>query len=181
MHQKSKRVKSEFRHTDKKKLDKGLLTGSILATIIAITPFLFSLYEGVPSTKKWETFLFTYTSGGYEDVAIVAWTLTGKFIPLLLLLIWFFSNRHWWYHALLVPITMYIWQIVGVLNDDQSYFDELQLLYLLPIMAIIIPSIYLIRAQMFNKLNTADKSMEDLEEEFKIKPTTLWGKIKQYF
>jgi hypothetical protein len=34
---------------------------------------------------------------------------------------------------------------------------------------------------MFNKLNTANKSMEELEDEFKIKPTTLWEKIKLYF
>ena len=48
-------------------------------------------------------------------------------------------------------------------------------------MAIIIPSIYLLRAQMFNKLNTAGKTMEELEAEFMIKPKTFWGKIKQYF
>ncbi|WP_053970001.1 hypothetical protein [Mangrovimonas sp. ST2L15] len=181
MHQKSKKVKLESQLTDKRKLDKSLIIGSIIATFIATTPFLFSLYENVPSTKTWETFLFTYTSGGYEDVNIVAWTLTGKLIPLLLLLIWFFTCRHWWYHAILVPIVMYSWQIIGLFKEDLSYVDELQLIYLLPIMAIIIPSIYLVRAQMFNKLNTVDKSMEDLEEEFKIKPTTLWGKIKQYF
>ncbi len=34
---------------------------------------------------------------------------------------------------------------------------------------------------MFNKINYADKTMEELEAEFMIKPKTLWGKIKQYF
>ncbi|GAA3788462.1 hypothetical protein GCM10022271_21260 [Corallibacter vietnamensis] len=76
---------------------------------------------------------------------------------------------------------MFIYQIVIILNDDLSFADQNELLYLLPIMAIVIPSIYLIRAQMFNKINTVDKSMEELEDEFKIKPTSLWGKIKQYF
>lgn len=178
---KSRKVKLESQLTDKKKLDKSLIIGSIIATFIAITPFLFSLYENVPSKQTWETFLFTYTSRGYQDVSIVAWTLTGKLIPLLLLLIWFFTCRHWWYHAILVPILMYSWQIIGLFKEDLSYVDELQLIYLLPVMAVVIPSIYLIRAQMFNRLNTVDKSMEELEEEFKIKPTTLWGRIKQYF
>jgi hypothetical protein len=76
---------------------------------------------------------------------------------------------------------MYIYQIASVFNDDNKYVDEFQLLYLVPIMAIIIPSIYLIRAQMFNKLNDANKTFEELEEEFMIKPTSLWGKMKQYF
>ncbi|WP_338733830.1 hypothetical protein [Mangrovimonas cancribranchiae] len=78
-------------------------------------------------------------------------------------------------------MAMYIFQIIVILNDDFKFADEFQLLYLIPVMAIVIPSIYLIRAQMFNKLTSVDKSMEELEEEFKIKPTTLWGKIKQYF
>lgn len=48
-------------------------------------------------------------------------------------------------------------------------------------MDIIIPSIYLIRAQMMDKLNDASKTLEELEAEFMIKPTTFWGKVKQYF
>ena len=67
------------------------------------------------------------------------------------------------------------------MNDDLTFADGKEILYLLPVMAIIIPSIYLIRAQMFNKLNDADKTLQELEDEFKIKPTGLWGKIRQYF
>jgi hypothetical protein len=52
---------------------------------------------------------------------------------------------------------------------------------MLPIMAIVIPSIYLIRAKMFNKINDADKSMQELEEEFMMKPKGVWSTIKQYF
>ena len=54
-------------------------------------------------------------------------------------------------------------------------------MYLVPLMAIIIPTIYLIRAKMFDKLNTASKTMEELEDEFMIKPKNIWEKIKQYF
>ena len=39
--------------------------------------------------------------------------------------------------------------------------DEFHIIYLLPIMAIIIPSIYLIRAKMFNKINNADKTWKN--------------------
>ena len=64
---------------------------------------------------------------------------------------------------------------------DTTNVDESQLIYLIPIMAIIVPSIYLIRARIFNKVNDATKSLQELEDEFKITPKNFWGKIKQYF
>ncbi|MCB0463277.1 MAG: hypothetical protein KDC81_11290 [Flavobacteriaceae bacterium] len=160
---------------------KELVIGSIIATFIATTPYLFTLWEGVPNTQIWDTFLFTYDSGYYESAQILVWTLLGKIIPLFLIIVWMFTCRHWWYHALIVPIAMYIYQIITILNDDLEFAEENQIIYLLPIMAIVIPSIYLVRAQMFNKINDANKTMEELEEEFMIKPKTFWGKVKQYF
>ena len=105
----------------------------------------------------------------------------SKAVPLLLIFIWFFTCKHWWYHTLLVPITMYLYQIFSIFNDDNKYIDEFQLIYMIPIMAIVIPSIYLLRAKMFNKINEANKSMEEFEEEFKMSPKNFWDKIKQYF
>ena len=76
---------------------------------------------------------------------------------------------------------MFSFQTFHALNDEIIFMDELHILWLLPFMAIVIPSIYLIRAKMFNKINDADKSLEELEEEFMIKPKGIWGKVKQYF
>ena len=76
---------------------------------------------------------------------------------------------------------MFFFQCFGALNNDIRFMDELHIIWLLPFMAIIIPSIYLIRARMFNKINDYDKTMEELEEEFMIKPKTIWGKLSQYF
>lgn len=177
MEQKLKRNISKNPITDKK----SLVFGSIIATILAITPYLFSLHESVPNTKVWNTFLFTYDSKGWEDANLVMWIFTGKAIPLLLLFIWFFTCRHWWYHTLLVPIIMYSYQIISLFNQDQQYIDEFQLIYMIPVMAIVIPSIYLIRARMFNKINEDNKSLEELEEEFKISPKNFWQRVKQYF
>ncbi len=160
---------------------KELISGSIIATLIAITPYLFTIWEGVPIDKTWDTFFGLYTSNYYESVQILVWTLLGKLIPLLLLLIWVFTCRHWWYHVILVPIAMYVFQIIEVLNDDLRFAGTDELLYLLPVMAIVIPSIYLIRARMFDKLNSADKSMEELEDEFKIGGKGFFGKVSDYF
>lgn len=176
--QKLKKQRSKFLDNVSKK---DLVIGSIIATFIAITPYLFTLWEGVPNKPVWDTFLFSYNSGYYESVQILVWTLLGKIIPLCLIIIWMFTCRHWWYHALLVPIAMYAYQIITILNDDLEFAEENQIIYLLPVMAIVIPSIYLIRARMFNKINDADKTLEELEEEFKIGGKGFWGKFSDYF
>ncbi len=175
--QKSKRKQDHYHQLGKK----GLVIGTIVATLIAITPYLFYLYESVPDTRIWNTFLFTYDSTFWENANYVMWVLTGKLIPLYLLFIWFFTCRHWWYHVLLVPIAMYIFQIIVMLNTDTKYMDEFQLIYMIPVMAVVIPSIYLIRARIFNKINDANKTLEELEEEFKLSPKNFWDKVKSYF
>ncbi len=162
-------------------VNKKLIIGSILATIIALTPYLFYLYQSVPETKIWNTFLFTYDSKAYQDASYAMWILLQKSIPLLLLLIWFFTCRHWWYHVIIAPIAMYVYQIVGLFAQDVVYIDGYPLTYLLIIMLITVPSIYLLRAKMFNKINDVSKTMEELEEEFKIKPKSFLDKFSDYF
>ncbi|WP_218844995.1 hypothetical protein [Winogradskyella pacifica] len=176
-----KKVKESSFQTGNKRLNKSVIVGSIIATIIAFTPLFYSLHESVPTTKVWSTFLFTYDSGYWEDAQYAMWIYTGKFLPLMFLIIWFFTCRHWWYHVLLIPIIMYSFQIVHSFRAETLYIDQNQILILLPVLVLVVPSIYLIRAKMFNKINTADKTLEELEEEFMIKPKSFWGKLKQYF
>ncbi len=171
----------KFRLTDKKSYNKKIILGSIVASFVAATPFLFYLYEYVPDVEKWDTIFGTYNSIEYGSANVAMWVLAMKAVPLFLSLIWFFTCRHWWYHALLVPIAMFTFQFVSALNFDLRYVDEFEIIWLLPIMAIVFPSIYLIRAKMFNKINDADKTLQEMEEEFMMKPKTFWGKIKQYF
>ena len=180
--QSQKSINQRLKSLDKGSSDKSIILGTIIATFIALSPFLFTIYESVPDTQVWDTFLFTYNSPYYESARTMAWTLTTKIVPLIFMFVWFLTNRHWWFHSLLVPIAMYSYQIIIILNDDIKFADtDSQKYYLLPVMAIIVPSIYLIRAKMFNEINTANKTMEELEEEFMIKPKTFWGKVKQYF
>ncbi|WP_344786660.1 hypothetical protein [Postechiella marina] len=157
------------------------ISGAIIATLIAITPYIFYLHQSVPDVEVWNTFLFTYNSGYYSSAGVAIWVIIGKLVPLYLLFIWFFTCKHWWFHALLVPIAMYTYQTFDVLNKDTEYLDHNQLIYLIPVMAIIIPSIYLIRARIFNRINEANKSLEELEDELKMSPKSFWDKITQYF
>ena len=65
---------------------------------------------------------------------------------------------------------MFAFQGVNSWNAEAGNIDEGTFVVLLPILVLVVPSIYLIRAKMFNKINTADKTLEELEEEFMIKP-----------
>ena len=102
-----------------------------------------------------------------------------KGVPLYLLFIWFFTCRHWWYHVLLIPIAMFAFQLVAAFVDETGIIDEFHLMYLIPIMAVVIPSIYLVRAKMFNSIT--NQSMQDLEDEYRLGPRSVWDKVKDYF
>jgi hypothetical protein len=177
---KSENKKRNF-FPDVNKGSRSPVVGAIIGTFIALTPLFWSLHESVPDKAVWDTFFGTYESLEWESARYAMWVLTGKLIPLLLLLIWFFTNKNWWYHALLVPIILYIKQIYGTIQADLNYIDEVQFIGMLPIISIVIPSIYLIRARMFNKINNADKTIQELEDEFMMKPKGVWNTIKQYF
>lgn len=178
--QKSKEQTSKFLRTDKIVLKKRFVLGSIVAVLIAGSPFLFYLYEYVPETTVWNTYIFDYHSGYYGNAKVAMWMLTGKLVPLFFLILWFLTCRQWYYHTILVPIVMYLYQIMMAIQDDTA-LDNFDLMYMVPVMALIIPSIYLIRARVFNKINDAGKTFEELEQEFMIRPTTFWSKVKQYF
>ncbi|MFK7748185.1 MAG: hypothetical protein AB8B65_07335 [Kordia sp.] len=146
-----KTIHTKQNKKSKKGPKKYLLTGSIVAIFVAITPYIFYLYESFPETKTWETFIFTYDSPYYENVQLFAYYFLSKLTPLLLLILWFFTCRDWWYHVILIPISMYAFQIFSILNDDKKYIDELEIYWLIPIMMIIIPIVYFIRIKLFDK------------------------------
>src|SRR5680860_117651 len=89
-----------------------LWLGSLIAFLIAFSPYLFYLYEIFPDGPVWENSFFIYESKYYENVLTAAWTYLGKITPLMLLFIWFFTCKHWWYHAILIPIAMYTFHLL---------------------------------------------------------------------
>jgi len=154
-----------------------LLIGGLIVLLIAVTPFLFYTYKSLPSdTQFWETFLFT-TETSYFSVNTFGWFLIGKVIPIYLLLLWFFTCKHWWHWIILVPIAMYIFQLWGIINQSRN-LDEVELLYLLPLMMVLVPAVYVIRAKLFAKLHEDD--LKSFEEELGQERTT-WQQIRDLF
>jgi len=94
-----------------------------------------------------------------------------------LLLLWFFTCKHWWHWIILVPIAMYSFQLWGIINESQN-LDELELYFILPLMAVLIPAVYLIRAKLFNRLNEND--LQSFEKELSQEKNT-WQQIRDLF
>ena len=141
---------------------KSLLTGSLIAAFIVASPYFFYLYEGFPQSKVWETSFFgltlKYESINFEGVDVVAWILFSKLIPFLLFLIWFLTCKHWWYHAILVPICMYLFQIIGTFNDDLAFADSIDIYYMAPIILISLIFMYTVRMKIFDRIHNIDLS-----------------------
>ncbi len=155
---------------------RALFIGGLVVLFIAVTPFLFYSYESFPDSQIWETSLFTLETS-FPSWYAFAWYFTGKFIPLYLLLMWFFTCKHWWHWIILVPITMYAFQLWGVLNESNN-LDELELIYLLPLMLVVVPVVYVIRAKLFDKVRGDD--LKSFEEELALNKST-WQQIKDLF
>ncbi|MFI8379801.1 hypothetical protein [Leeuwenhoekiella sp. NPDC079379] len=152
----------------------SLLTGSLVAAFIAASPYFFYLYEGFPRSKTWETSFFgltlKYESINFDGVDVVAWIIFSKTIPLLLFLIWFFTCKHWWYHAILVPICMYFFQIMSTFNDDLAFTDSVDIYYMAPIILVALIFLYTIRMKIFDRIHNIDLS--------ELERVSLKGEIK---
>tara|TARA_R110002012_G_scaffold9716_4_gene45170 strand:+ start:155242 stop:155826 length:585 start_codon:yes stop_codon:yes gene_type:complete len=139
---------------------KSLAVGTFIGLFIISTPIIFYSYQGFPDEKYWESFLGLYESKYYKSVQIMAWFLFSKLIPLLLLLVWFITCKHWWYYAILIPISMYVFQIFNLLNDDLYIMDSSELILIIPLIAVVAAISYTIRTKIFDRLYGVDLDQE---------------------
>lgn len=155
---------------------KSLFVGSIIVLFISISPLIFYTYKSFPETQIWETSFFTAETAFYSWFDYV-WYFVNKFVPLYLLLFWFFTCKHWWHWIILVPVAMYAFQLWGIVNESQN-LDELELIYILPLMMVLVPFVYLIRAKLFNSIRSDD--LKSFEEELSVEKS-YWQQIKDLF
>ena len=149
----STETESRFQVENKKAIIRSnLIVNTLLALLIAITPYLFQLYIYVPIKDEWETPFFTIDKRNYDDVQTLAWITLNKAIPLMLMIIWFFTCSKWWYHVILIPMFMFGFQLIGAIEDKSSILDVVEIYWLIPIMMIVIPFVYFIRIKLMDKL-----------------------------
>lgn len=117
--------------------------GLILGTLIVLSPYLFYLYRlPPPETQVWETTFFTIKAGPFYDVSYYLHALFTKIALVFFTSIAFLYIERWWKWSLLVPIVMFLYQLLSVINQNWIIFDEYSLYQSLkitiPLIAILI-------------------------------------------
>jgi hypothetical protein len=139
----------------------SLLIGSLMVILIISTPYLLYFYQNIPEDlKNWDT-IFGPIKGGYFGTSrMFIYYFCSKFVPLLLLFIWFITNRQWWVHALIIPITVYLFQLISVINDSEGYIDEVEFIYTVPFLVVILVILYFIRSKISIYIQAVDLKKE---------------------
>lgn len=146
----------------------SLFTGSIIVLIILASPYLLYFHNSIPEdAENWETIFGTLKGGYYDTAQVFVYFILSKIVPLLLLVIWFLTNKHWWVHALIIPISVYLFQLIGVINDSAEPIDKIEFIYTIPIAVIVLVILYFIRSKMALYIQAVDLKKE-MDENMKI-------------
>lgn len=159
------------------KAKKRIFLESFFVFLIIIPPFLFKIPDYLPHEPD-ATVSFigiTIDNNRFVNVSTYIWFLTTKIVPLYLLILWFLSSKDWWYHIILIPITMYAFQLFEVLYLDDVEVDSKNILWILPVCMVVIPFVYFIRVKIYDKyvhgidLDAMDQELKELKEKEKLR------------
>lgn len=158
--------------SERKQAKRKLFHDSLIVFLVIASPFVFKLHEYVSSEEGATINILglELNQNGFANLSVYVWFLLGKLVPFYLLLIWFFTCKHWWYHIILIPITMYVFQLFEVVYSEDKYIDSENILWLLPICMVIIPFVYFIRIKLYDKyvhgidLEAMEAELEELKE-----------------
>lgn len=156
----------------RKKAKKKIFLESLLVFFIAVSPFLYKVYDYLPYNSDGEMSLLGLTMGanGFTDTQTYLWFLTTKIVPLYLVIFWFLTSRDWWYHIILIPVAMYAFQLFEVVFDTDDNIDTENIWWIIPICMITIPFVYFIRIKLYDKhvhgidLEAMDAELEELKK-----------------
>lgn len=141
----------------------SLFIGSFIVLLIVCSPYLLFFHTSLPKTPTIETVFGTIQGGHFGIARNYIYWLSSKIVPLLLLLIWFLTNKNWWVHALIIPISVYVFQFLAVINDGQGKVDEIEFIYSVPVTVIVLVILYYLRSNLAVYIMAVDlkKEMDD--------------------
>ncbi len=144
---------------------KRLIIGGVIALLLAMTPFLFYLYKYAPNNSKtWETFLFTIETKSFSNAQNFIHALFTKITFVVVTTLWFITAKHWWKWAILIPLIMFLFQLLTVINYQTSYIDEFDFWYSLTIIIPIIVFLIWISNELNKTIGDLDLK-DEIEEE----------------
>ncbi len=139
----------------------SLFIGSIIVLLIISTPYLLYYYQSFPDDlENWDTVFGVIKGGYYRSVSVYFYYFFSKFVPLFLLFIWFVTNKQWWVHALIIPITVYLFQLISIINDSERYMDEVEFIYTVPFLVVIFVILYFVRSKISIYIQAVDLKKE---------------------
>ncbi len=158
----------KFRVTDR---NKNIYVGVVISFILIATPFLFYIYKFAPSdSKEWDTIFGTLKSSGFANMQAYMHALFTKVTFVTLTVIWFLTAKNWWKYAILVPLTMFLFQLSGIINYELQYIDEYDFWYslpfILPIIAFLIYLSYRIRKNKGDYSEIENNAKEEIHKMF---------------
>ena len=133
-----------------------LLTGSLIIAFMLFLPYAFYLYKAFPEDDIINIWFFKIDATLYEGVRNLMYFVFAKLIPLTLLLIWFTTCKHWWYYSIAIPIAVYTFQLIGLLNEAAGNIDEMEFIYSLPFTLTILVILFFIRSKISLYLKATD-------------------------
>ena len=139
----------------------SLLSGTIIIILIISSPYFLYLYQTIPSgIENYDSFLGVIKGGNYVYAQNYIYYLFAKLVPLFLLFFWFVTNKHWWGHAHINPISVYLFQLISVINDSEAFMDEVEFIYTVPITVIIVSILYFLRSKLSIYIQAVDLKKE---------------------
>tara|TARA_R110001583_G_scaffold71180_1_gene200833 strand:- start:39806 stop:40282 length:477 start_codon:yes stop_codon:yes gene_type:complete len=145
----------------KKNKKTSLLIGSILVILIITSPYLLFINKIIPpDITQLDTIFGVIKAGYYGSVQVYIYWFFSKFVPLFLLILLFIANKDWWGVALLVPISVYLFQLISIVNDSVEYVDEIEFIYTVPILVLVVVPLYFIRSKIAIYIEAVDLKKE---------------------
>lgn len=160
----------------KSTIKKRFIIEGAIALFIAISPLLFYSYKYLPPDATSWTFLgIEFGENGFNLISTAFYYYFSKLVPLLLLVIWFVTSKNWWYHAILIPIAMYSFQLYSALNFASKRVDENEILYVIAVTMVVVPVVYFVRIKLVDKhvhgidLDAMDTELRILKEKEELR------------
>lgn len=139
----------------------SLLIGSFIAILICLSPFLLYIHNLIPEhLENFETIFGTIKGGQFELAQVIVYMFFNKFVPLFILSLLYITNKNWWSHVILIPMATYVFQLISILSQSESSFDEIEFIYVLPITIIILTPLYFIKKNLDVYLKALDLKNE---------------------
>lgn len=139
----------------------SLLIGSIITLMIIFIPYLLYIHTLIDQDiENVSTFFGTIKGGQYTFAQTYIFLLFSKLVPLLILFIWFLTNKHWWVHALIIPISVYLFQLISIINDSEEVFDNVEFIYTVPIAVVVFLILYFVRSKISTYIQAVDLKRE---------------------